>query len=102
MRTIALEEHFWTAELAAPPGTGQLAVWGPRIGDELSDLGDLRLAEYPAGEPRRQGEDRGRQRRPRAGPQACLGTSSPSSVIYVTSALPKVCATGLIYGTMML
>ena len=22
MRTIALEEHFWTAELASPPGTG--------------------------------------------------------------------------------
>src|ERR1700729_2655733 len=25
MRTIALEEHFWTAELAAPAGTGPLA-----------------------------------------------------------------------------
>src|SRR5580692_8368811 len=48
MRTIALEEHFWTAELAAPPGTGQLAVWGPRIGDELSDLGGLRLAAMDA------------------------------------------------------
>ena len=48
MRTIALEEHFWTAELAAPPGTGQLAVWGPRIGDELSDVGDLRLADMDA------------------------------------------------------
>jgi uncharacterized protein len=45
MRTIALEEHFWTAELAAPPGTGPLAVWGPRIGDQLSDLGTLRLAD---------------------------------------------------------
>jgi uncharacterized protein len=45
MRTIALEEHFWTAELAAPPGTGPLAVWGPRIGDQLSDLGALRLAD---------------------------------------------------------
>src|SRR6516165_2360999 len=45
MRTIALEEHFWTAALAAPPGTGQLAVWGPRVGDQLSDLGPLRLAD---------------------------------------------------------
>ena len=25
MRTIALEEHFWTPELAAAPGTGVLA-----------------------------------------------------------------------------
>ena len=48
MRTIALEEHFWTAELAAPPGTGQLAVWGPRTGDQLSDLGRLRLADMDA------------------------------------------------------
>src|SRR5580692_6310625 len=48
MRTIALEEHFWTAELAAPPGTGQLAVWGPRIGDQLRDLGGLRLADMDA------------------------------------------------------
>src|SRR5215469_5559870 len=48
MRTIALEEHFWTAELAAPPGTGQLAVWGPRIGDQLSDLGRLRLSDMYA------------------------------------------------------
>jgi len=28
MRTIALEEHFWTAALAAPPGTGVLARRG--------------------------------------------------------------------------
>ena len=48
MRTIALEEHFWTAALAAPPGTGQLAVWGPRVGDQLSDLGPLRLADMDA------------------------------------------------------
>jgi predicted TIM-barrel fold metal-dependent hydrolase len=48
VRTIALEEHFWTAELAAPPGTGQLAVWGPRVGDQLSDLGPLRLADMDA------------------------------------------------------
>jgi predicted TIM-barrel fold metal-dependent hydrolase len=45
VRTIALEEHFWTAELAAPPGTGPLAVWGPRLGDQLRDLGSLRLAD---------------------------------------------------------
>jgi predicted TIM-barrel fold metal-dependent hydrolase len=48
VRTIALEEHFWTADLAAPPGTGQRAVWGPRIGDQLSDLGPLRLADMDA------------------------------------------------------
>ena len=48
MRTIALEEHFWTAELAAPAGTGQLAVWGPYIGDRLRDLGPLRLADMDA------------------------------------------------------
>ncbi|HJY93620.1 MAG TPA: hypothetical protein VJ371_01620, partial [Streptosporangiaceae bacterium] len=48
MRTIALEEHFWTAEMAAPPGTGQLAVWGPRVGDQLRDLGPLRLADMDA------------------------------------------------------
>ena len=45
MRTIALEEHFWTAELAAPPGTGPLAVWGQRVDDRLRDLGASRL-EY--------------------------------------------------------
>jgi uncharacterized protein len=48
MRTIALEEHFWTAELAAPPGTGPAAVWGPYIGDQLSDLGAIRLADMDA------------------------------------------------------
>jgi len=48
VRTIALEEHFWTAELAAPPGTGQLAVWGPQVGDQLRDLGPLRLADMDA------------------------------------------------------
>ena len=48
MRTIALEEHFWTAELAAPPGTGQLAAWGPGVGDQLRDLGPLRLADMDA------------------------------------------------------
>jgi uncharacterized protein len=48
VRTIALEEHFWTAELAAPPGTGPLAGWGPQIGDQLRDLGSLRLADMDA------------------------------------------------------
>ena len=48
MRTIALEEHFWTAELASPPGTGPAAVWGPRIGDQLGDLGALRLTDMDA------------------------------------------------------
>src|SRR3984957_20833548 len=48
VRTIALEEHFWTAEMAAPPGTGPLAAWGPKVGDQLSDLGALRLADMDA------------------------------------------------------
>jgi uncharacterized protein len=48
VRTIALEEHFWTAELAAPPGTGQLAVWGPQVGERLRDLGSLRLSDMDA------------------------------------------------------
>ena len=34
--------------MAAPPGTGQLAVWGPRVGDQLSDVGPLRLADMDA------------------------------------------------------
>ena len=48
MRTIALEEHFWTAELAAPPGTGPLATWGQRVDDQLRDLGQQRLADMDA------------------------------------------------------
>ena len=48
MRTIALEEHFWTAELAAPPGTGPLATWGQRVDDQLRDLGRERLADMDA------------------------------------------------------
>jgi len=48
VRTIALEEHFWTAELAAPPGTGPAVVWGPSIRDRLRDLGPLRLADMDA------------------------------------------------------
>jgi predicted TIM-barrel fold metal-dependent hydrolase len=45
MRTIALEEHFWTAELAAPPGTGPLArPDGARLDSQLRDLGAERIA----------------------------------------------------------
>src|SRR5580698_3821590 len=38
MRTIALEEHFWTADLAAAPGTGPLATWGPEMDAHGIDL----------------------------------------------------------------
>ena len=48
VRTIALEEHFWTAELAAPPGTGPLATWGQRVDDQLRDLGRSRLTDMDA------------------------------------------------------
>jgi len=49
MRTIALEEHFWTAALAEPPGTGVLARRGGRQLDEaLRDLGKARLADMDA------------------------------------------------------
>jgi uncharacterized protein len=48
MRTIALEEHFWTAQLASPPGTGPLATWGPHVGEQLLDLGRSRLADMDA------------------------------------------------------
>jgi predicted TIM-barrel fold metal-dependent hydrolase len=48
VRTIALEEHFWTADLAAAPGTGPLAAWGPHVDGELRDLGRKRLAEMDA------------------------------------------------------
>jgi predicted TIM-barrel fold metal-dependent hydrolase len=48
MRTIALEEHFWTADLAAAPGSGPLATWGPEMDYQLRDLGGLRLADMDA------------------------------------------------------
>jgi hypothetical protein len=48
VRTIALEEHFWTSELAAPPGTGPLAMWGQRVDGQLRDLGLERLADMDA------------------------------------------------------
>jgi uncharacterized protein len=45
MRTIALEEHFWTAGLAAPPGTGPLArPDGALLDAQLRDLGPDRIA----------------------------------------------------------
>jgi predicted TIM-barrel fold metal-dependent hydrolase len=45
MQTIALEEHFWTAELAAPPGTGPLArPDGARLDEQLRDVGTDRIA----------------------------------------------------------
>src|SRR5215469_11444952 len=49
MRTIALEEHFWTAALAAPPGTGVLARrGGAQLDEALRDLGKARLADMDA------------------------------------------------------
>jgi hypothetical protein len=49
MRTIALEEHFWTAGLAAPPGTGPLArPDGARLDEQLRDLGPDRIAGMDA------------------------------------------------------
>jgi uncharacterized protein len=49
MRTIALEEHFWTPDLAAAPGTGPLARANGRWLDEaLRDLGKARIADMDA------------------------------------------------------
>jgi uncharacterized protein len=49
MQTIALEEHFWTAELAAAPGTGPLArPDGARLDEQLRDLGQDRIASMDA------------------------------------------------------
>jgi uncharacterized protein len=49
MRTIALEEHFWTAELAAAPGTGVLArADGARLDEALRDLDKERLLDMDA------------------------------------------------------
>src|ERR1700752_2726592 len=45
MRTIALEEHFWTDELAAAPGTGVLArADGAALDGLLRDAGAARVA----------------------------------------------------------
>jgi uncharacterized protein len=127
VRTSALEEHFWTAELAAPPGTGRLAVFGPYLGDQLRDLGPLRLADMDANgidlqvishvAPPAQGlggaEGPARARQANDQLAAAVGASpdrfagfatlpTACNVIYVTPMLPKVCAGQLIYGTMML
>jgi uncharacterized protein len=49
MRTIALEEHFWTDELAAAPGTGLLArADGAVLDGLLRDVGAARLADMDA------------------------------------------------------
>jgi hypothetical protein len=49
MRTIALEEHFWTGELAPAPGTGQLArPDGPLYDRLLRDVGAARVADMDA------------------------------------------------------
>jgi predicted TIM-barrel fold metal-dependent hydrolase len=48
MRTIALEEHFWTPALASPPGTGVLALLGEELDAQLRDLGEGRLAGMDA------------------------------------------------------
>jgi uncharacterized protein len=49
MQTIAIEEHFWTAELAAPPGAGPLArPDGARLDEQLRDLGLDRIADMDA------------------------------------------------------
>src|SRR6201997_4049968 len=49
MRTIALEEHFWTDELAAAPGTGVLArADGAVLDGLLRDVGAARIADMDA------------------------------------------------------
>jgi predicted TIM-barrel fold metal-dependent hydrolase len=48
MRTIALEEHFWSPELADPPGSGRRVMYGERIASQLGDLGKARIAEMDA------------------------------------------------------
>lgn len=49
MRTIALEEHFWTPELAPAPGTGVLArAGGQRLDEALRDLDKARLTDMDA------------------------------------------------------
>jgi hypothetical protein len=49
MRTIALEEHFWTPELAVPPGTGVLArATGRQLDAQLRDLDKERIADMDA------------------------------------------------------
>jgi uncharacterized protein len=48
MRTIALEEHFWTAGLAAVADSRRVDFWGQQIDDRLRDLASGRLADMDA------------------------------------------------------
>jgi len=49
MRTIALEEHFWTPELAAAPGTGVLARAGTEsLAAALRETGEERIRDMDA------------------------------------------------------
>jgi predicted TIM-barrel fold metal-dependent hydrolase len=48
MRTIALEEHFWSEELAEPPGSVRHILYGQRVADQLGDLDKIRLTEMDA------------------------------------------------------
>jgi predicted TIM-barrel fold metal-dependent hydrolase len=49
MQTIALEEHFWTPELAAAPGTGALARAGTEALDAaLREVGAARISDMDA------------------------------------------------------
>jgi predicted TIM-barrel fold metal-dependent hydrolase len=49
MRTIALEEHFWTPELAAAPGTGVLARAGTEaLAAALGETGEERIRDMDA------------------------------------------------------
>ena len=48
MRTIALEEHFCSPELADPPGSARNVFYGQRVTDQLGDLDKVRLAEMDA------------------------------------------------------
>jgi predicted TIM-barrel fold metal-dependent hydrolase len=49
MQTIALEEHFWTPELAAKPGTGVLArAGGEALSAALGETGAARIRDMDA------------------------------------------------------
>jgi len=48
MRTIALEEHFWTPALSGPPADGIVKMVGPQLGEQLTDLGEGRIAQMDA------------------------------------------------------
>jgi predicted TIM-barrel fold metal-dependent hydrolase len=48
MRTIALEEHFCSPELADPPDSARHIFYGQGVADQLGDLDKIRLAEMDA------------------------------------------------------